>query len=1087
MPNAHDSSPAFGWETVRQSELDEIVKRRRAAGLPVPEDAGDARTAASETLAGVALSGGGIRSASFNLGLLQAFYSRGFLRVVDYLSTVSGGGYVGGYLSSLAIRCRGNNIFARGGVEGAELLAEDRETQEVLRQSALHVDQHDRHSHRALRFIRSGRYLAKPLQFVNRWLIGVFLINLVLLSAVVSVVALSAIAFRCLDLSGPMAWINALGFQDDVQRALFPSFLLFIAWFVAWVVSYWRSGSRATGAVARYLALFFLVSLLVALAALLGTGDVDFNRLSRALGLSLDAATVKGIETGVAVVLAVAILVGLLPYLRPDLLIRSGVRPNNPVERVIFWVASRALLVGFPLLLFAWIGRENISQYNEARPHLVFQDVRDPGGFWNQLHLDRQRTDANVEPARSIWLAVERHIDREFIETAQARGLHGANRITDWTTFWEDYELALSGPASTRAWDSQTPGAELWNELLGRRHPTAGPRVETPPGKNVTVLDDNGRYVLDYVLQLDADLSRAEAINDSLWFWQRWLLLLDCWHDQHANRLQKMVHLRLNALARKAALFRAISDDVLSQPDFWRLVTRAGSFDPKPTARPVRAAKQEPAAESVAAGNAGDAPNPGSADDAAAASGADDQGPSADTPATRDEAFHQLVTTAVALEKRLRGLRADGGRQVERDRQNLVEDIQRNNRDLLKAYYHPWMHKNTPVYALAVASEDQRTRLQWLLWSLVVCLISAALVNMNDTSMHGFYQRQLSEMWLEEIPGLGRTIPLSRLETTAKGAPYHLISATLNTLGQANFAMALQHHHFLFSYGYCGSAVTGFQATHTYLAGRYDLGNAIAISGAAVSPLQISNPLVSLLLLLLNFRLGQWLPNPELSGIAAGVTPLQLLRDLFRRPGQRHYCFITDGGHYENLGLESLLRRRCRLIVVSDATCDPGYGFAELLRVQRRMRVEDGIRLWALDADRDLPLDSFQPREADAQPGHSPAHFVVGRIRYPMAAGPDGVPQYEWGLLVYLKPTLTGDEGVELEYFRRGQQAFPHDTTANQVYDETRFEAYRQLGYHIGDSLCAVFTASPPWANQSFRPLGDYLRSMASTFANGRH
>ena len=49
---------------------------------------------------GLALSGGGIRSATFNLGLLQELHAQGILRVFDYIATVSGGGYVGGWLSA---------------------------------------------------------------------------------------------------------------------------------------------------------------------------------------------------------------------------------------------------------------------------------------------------------------------------------------------------------------------------------------------------------------------------------------------------------------------------------------------------------------------------------------------------------------------------------------------------------------------------------------------------------------------------------------------------------------------------------------------------------------------------------------------------------------------------------------------------------------------------------------------------------------------------------------------------------------------------------------------------------------------------
>src|SRR5438067_1546119 len=89
---------------VRHAERQSIDARRQAAGFqpaytapssdPELADSGEIDGAV-----GLALSGGGIRSASFNLGLLQAFYRSGLLRYVDYLSTVSGGSYTGAWLS----------------------------------------------------------------------------------------------------------------------------------------------------------------------------------------------------------------------------------------------------------------------------------------------------------------------------------------------------------------------------------------------------------------------------------------------------------------------------------------------------------------------------------------------------------------------------------------------------------------------------------------------------------------------------------------------------------------------------------------------------------------------------------------------------------------------------------------------------------------------------------------------------------------------------------------------------------------------------------------------------------------------------
>ncbi len=79
-------------------ELDQITKRRRIIALN--ERGADP----SSNLVGLALSGGGIRSATFCLGLLQGLREQRLLRIFDYLSTVSGGGYVGGWWSAWLAR-----------------------------------------------------------------------------------------------------------------------------------------------------------------------------------------------------------------------------------------------------------------------------------------------------------------------------------------------------------------------------------------------------------------------------------------------------------------------------------------------------------------------------------------------------------------------------------------------------------------------------------------------------------------------------------------------------------------------------------------------------------------------------------------------------------------------------------------------------------------------------------------------------------------------------------------------------------------------------------------------------------------------
>ena len=57
-----------------------------------------------DRLAGLAVSGGGIRSASFALGVIQALCRFGIIEKLHYLSTVSGGGYIGSCLTWLGHR-----------------------------------------------------------------------------------------------------------------------------------------------------------------------------------------------------------------------------------------------------------------------------------------------------------------------------------------------------------------------------------------------------------------------------------------------------------------------------------------------------------------------------------------------------------------------------------------------------------------------------------------------------------------------------------------------------------------------------------------------------------------------------------------------------------------------------------------------------------------------------------------------------------------------------------------------------------------------------------------------------------------------
>ncbi|HEU5115152.1 MAG TPA: hypothetical protein VFT74_00600, partial [Isosphaeraceae bacterium] len=288
----------------------------------------------------------------------------------------------------------------------------------------------------------------------------------------------------------------------------------------------------------------------------------------------------------------------------------------------------------------------------------------------------------------------------------------------------------------------------------------------------------------------------------------------------------------------------------------------------------------------------------------------------------------------------------------------LKTQIDRLNWTILKTVYPDLFYDKSVVFAKVVQPQDQWTRLSWFAWSLGVFVVFGAVVNMNACSLHGFYKERLAAMWIRPCPGMGHEIPLALLETTSKGAPYHLFGATLNAMKLGAATAKAPEDVFVFSHAYCGSERTGFLPTGQFARGRYDLASAVSLSGAALSAAYFQNPLLWSLMLLTNLRLGQWLPNPahprparwRLLRKAWGPVPLRLLASLVRSPAwsarrgadqaekvsKPFFCYVTDGGYIENLGLEQLLLRRCRLVIVCDASCDPASDFGSLMDVVRR-------------------------------------------------------------------------------------------------------------------------------------------------------
>jgi hypothetical protein len=380
-----------------------------------------------------------------------------------------------------------------------------------------------------------------------------------------------------------------------------------------------------------------------------------------------------------------------------------------------------------------------------------------------------------------------------------------------------------------------------------------------------------------------------------------------------------------------------------------------------------------------------------------------------------------------------------------RDQHRLLPADKRElNRLLLEAYYGWAIYQRAVVRRSPTIAQDQLFRLEVFGFAAGLAVLASCVVRLNATSLHGIYRQQLAHVYVEPVGADTPDIPLDRLNTTEKGTPYHLLSGALNK-GSLRQEAARPTTLFLFSRRFCGSVFTGFAPSEAYQGGVLDLATAMAISGAAFSPARVHNRLIAFLMVVLNARLGQWLPSPRHPGRVRYLPMLRLLASLclYRGVEERRYWFISDGGHCENLGLGPLLRRECRLMIVSDAGHDPDYGFDDFVHLYRNARIQ-GVRFRTLDQHGFIRLDGLVPDKAT---GNCPHRYVIARVDYP---GPGN----KWGLLIYVKPSFTGDESVDLARYRKVNTAFPHDPTVNQWFDEEQVESYRELGAWIGERAC---------------------------------
>ena len=333
--------------------------------------------------------------------------------------------------------------------------------------------------------------------------------------------------------------------------------------------------------------------------------------------------------------------------------------------------------------------------------------------------------------------------------------------------------------------------------------------------------------------------------------------------------------------------------------------------------------------------------------------------------------------------------------------------------------------------------------------------------------------------------------------------PLHLINMTLNIVHGENLAWQQRKaESFTVTPLHCGSfqipetdrtqPVYGYyRRTHEYAGdGGITIGTAMAISGAAVSPNMgyYSSPVVTFLMTLFNVRLGWWLGNPGPAGESyyplafpkSAIYPI-IAEALGLTDDRNNYVYLSDGGHFENLGVYEMVLRRCRLILVSDASDDANFQFDNLGNAVKKVRIDFGIP---------IEFQSMQifPRK-EKKKG---AFCAVGTIRYSAVdtvdkIGPDNKPVLDEnkepvqvpapdGTIVYIKPVFYGDEPRDIYHYGMTHETFPHESTVDQWFSEAQFESYRKLGSYVIDTICKYPTSGSADEGLSDAEMSEFLK-----------
>ncbi|MEK6257120.1 MAG: hypothetical protein AABP62_00755 [Planctomycetota bacterium] len=862
----------------------------------------------------------------------------------------------------------------------------------------------------------------------------------------------------------------------------------------------------------------------VAVTAMMGNGDLSMDEVSRLVtGEPLSPEWQIRVEQWLPTAVYSFLAASLIPYLNPRRLFRSGEEGSSSLEQLTFNLTSAALVYGVPFLLVAYFAHENISLYAQRRiPFLVPGDIQKSEGtpapiFRAMLAeevLEKQSSKVGVAserpPAQTIVEEFRQLVKSGVASEDPPQKYAGKLLLAKLKDRWLDAQLSF--PPDLEQLKHESARMSLRMEPSGTANEVAEQAGFENPHSEIGWLR-RARHLAVLLTSLPQTDSQTDYEYLKVMRYRR----------QERAAGERQAHL-MNHLLMDVDLYN-LFPNVAQKPNGWPRTDAEWGVFQQARARAIAVSElakqwQEDQTRKKYIQKEVKKPEPWlfrlelTSHLQPPKDAKNSQPPDNGQVSVKQETASELKLTMLDPTT---GDEWNGERKLEDLDRDTVSDekikplliseltmikkVVDANRKLLETYYPNTLWPSSKVFSYVVLEEDQRVRWNWFVWSLAAFLIAGLFVDLNATSWHGYYAEQIARTWIEPAPGLGREIPLSQLETAPHGLPYHLISGTLNSF-QYDPDNPRQTSLFLFSRLYCGADQTGYRPTEEFEAGKFMLADACAVSGGALSTFREKNPLRKCLLFLANFRLGQWVGNPAFQPTnwpfwetLARVWPVSPFRVMWIRlckllQSQRH-VFVTDGGHTDNLGLEPLLRRRCRLIVAVDATEDPDFRFAELVRLTMWMSNMDGIKLTWNPPEFQAPNEPEHTESADAKKidaGHprdwlrviptsardekgrqvlradAPQHWMLARIDY----GDSGSGRRPTtGYLLYIKSNVCVGDPPELIEYQRTHSPFPHDPTSDLIFQADQFEAYRRLGETSARAVVAKTFRERPASNST--------------------